>query len=741
MPSPIDNKPSPTSSFDVQTTLRQAVQAHQASDFANAIQRYEQILTADPNHAKAHQLLGLAYFQTGNLAQALTCVRKAVALNPNCAEFLASLGTILRAGNDTAAAVSVFQKSLQIDSSQAGVWFNLGNAFVDAGMPKEATQCFLQASQLQPELADVWRNLGNAYRTQQRHSDARDAYQRALAIRPEWIDVLEALGQNAYQISAFEESRSYFEQVVSQAPELTNSWIQLGLAHHHLENYSQAIDCFQRATDDAKFAAQAHDCLGNAWAKTGDLEAATKNYERALELQPSRASTWNNLGNLFLKQSYLASAIACYRCAIDSQPSFANAIFNYGHALTEFGEWDRAIEQFRQAIQFDDNNIDYRLNYANTLFDMGELTRAREAYQEIIKRDPNHARCRYNQSLLLLHSGELKQGFQEYENRLQLPGVNRLQVDPTKNWQGEFLPNSVLLLDCEQGLGDTIQFVRYARWARDRVGKLILRCQDSLVPLLKNVDGIDACVAESTPVPSFDYYLSLLSLPAKHGTELHTIPAQTPYLFPGQNRTYALQSQLSSIKEFKVGISWQGNPEFKKDRYRSIPLAMFSSLAKVEGCQLIKLQKGYGADQATSLINKNLLLDIDSDVSGANRDVVETARLIQQMDLVITSDSFIAHLAGALNVPTWIALGCVPEWRWMNQGESSPWYPSVKLFRQTKRGEWQAVFEEMTQTLKEQVTQPQSQHVTNEPFPPPPKFHLSNTPTLTKKTIKLNELS
>jgi hypothetical protein len=270
---------------------------------------------------------------------------------------------------------------------------------------------------------------------------------------------------------------------------------------------------------------------------------------------------------------------------------------------------------------------------------------------------------------------------------------------PRPRWNGEPLDAKTILLAAEQGLGDTLQFVRYAPLLRKRCAKVIVACQKTLIPLLSNTPGIDQLFPPAVELPHFDVWASLVSLPGIMGTTLETIPADIPYLFPVKELVEHWQRDLQARPGFKIGICWQGNPDYKADRERSIPLLEFAPLARVPGVQLISLQKGHGAEQFAQVSAEFSVIDLASRLDVSSGPFMDTAAVIKQLDLVITADTAIAHLAGGLGAPVWIALPYVAHWCWLWGRDDSPWYPSARLFRQTERGNWKSVFSRMADGL------------------------------------------
>jgi len=293
--------------------------------------------------------------------------------------------------------------------------------------------------------------------------------------------------------------------------------------------------------------------------------------------------------------------------------------------------------------------------------------------------------------MLWLLLGNFEQGWPEYEWRWQMRGVPS-SPRPQAHWDGSALDGKTILLYAEQGLGDTIQFIRYAAVVKHGGGTVVAECHPALLGSLAGCAGIDQLLPQGGPLPACEVQAPLLSLPGLCGTTLATIPAEVPYLVADRSRVEHWRDRLAAFSGFKVGICWQGEPGHKNDRRRSVPLAQFTPLAEVPGLRVVSLQKGPGREQWTSLAGQWPVVDLPGQEEEPSQAWMDTAALVCALDLVITVDTAVAHLAGALGVPVWLALPFSPDWRWLLGREDSPWYPTARLFRQTSPGDWDEVF-------------------------------------------------
>ena len=340
----------------------------------------------------------------------------------------------------------------------------------------------------------------------------------------------------------------------------------------------------------------------------------------------------------------------------------------------------------------------------------GMFGEAAAAYDRALHLKPNFPAARFNRSLLRLLLGDLEHGWPDFDWRQPKHGIMARRFSQPL-WDGADLKGLTILLYAEQGFGDTMQFIRFAETVKDRGGKVIVECQPQMLQLLASAQGIDFLVAEGCQLPHFDVQAPLLSVPGILHTSLATIPNAVPYLQAERALVKKWQHELEqsdvknarSRRAFKVGIAWQGNTSYRYDGQRSIPFKHFVPLGHVEGVQLISLQKGFGTEQLHSFAGQCPCLDLGCRLDQATGAFVETAAVMANLDLVVCSDTALAHLAGALGVPVWVAVNKVPDWRWLLEREDSPWYPTMCVFRQTQRGCWDQVFERIAEELTEKT--------------------------------------
>jgi Flp pilus assembly protein TadD len=457
--------------------------------------------------------------------------------------------------------------------------------------------------------------------------------------------------------------------------------------------------------------------LGAAVWRQGRWPEAEAIYRRAHVLKPNDFRVLNNLGLALYEQRRLDEAGDCYRQALQSRPDTFNSQMNLGIVLSDQGKLDEAMEWFLSAQALQPDSIEILQNLAMNLNRQGRSSDAIRYHEQVLRLQPDHVEAHVNLAYALLCSGDYERGWREYEWRWKSdkhPGyrINR------PFWNGEDIHDRTILLHTEQGFGDNLQFIRFAALVKQRAGLVLAACQAPLLKLIARCNGVDMAFEGRSYQPNCDVHAPLLSLPAILGITLDNLPAQVPYLITdkllvdhwGSEMAKAiaatghddLQNEDPSglarrAKPFRIGIAWQGNPAHSNDRWRSFRLANFAPIAKLPGIRLISLQIDHGLDQLTAADRQFPVIELPN---RRCQDFMETAAIMTHLDLMITPDTALAHLAGALGLRVWAALCTVDEWRWLAGREDTAWYPTMRLFRQTKIGDWDEVFRRMTEALQ-----------------------------------------
>jgi tetratricopeptide (TPR) repeat protein len=503
-----------------------------------------------------------------------------------------------------------------------------------------------------------------------------------------------------HQAGRLADAEAGYRQILTEAPDHAEALHLLGMLCGQTGRMDAAIDLIVRAIEVSPNVPYYHSNLGIALREKGKLDESIAALRRAIQLNPNLAPAHNNLGIALSDQGRLDDAVAEYHIAIRIDPAYADACNNLGVALNELDRVDEAIEFYRQAIRSRPDFAAAHNNLGTALKDKGRVADAIDSFGRAIQLDPRYSEARWNRALALLLSGDFQNGWREHESRLQTQSA--FVAPPRKfsepQWDGGDLRGRTILLHPEQGLGDTMQFVRYAPLVAGRGGKVILGCAPQLSRLLLGSVGVARIAAMNRPLPRFDVQCPLMSLPLVFATDLSSIPATIPYLFPDPALVQDWQRRIGTKeRSFKIGVAWAGNPKNPRDRSRSIGLGQLSPLAEASKnatVQFHSLQKGQAAAQppppGMNLTNWNHDL----------HDFAETAALIANLDLVITVDTAVAHLAGAMAKPVWLLLRFVPDWRWLMSRDDSPWYPTMRLFRQTSPGDWNSPIRKLSEALE-----------------------------------------
>jgi Flp pilus assembly protein TadD len=467
----------------------------------------------------------------------------------------------------------------------------------------------------------------------------------------------------------------------------------------------EAITCFREALRLKPDYPEAHYNLGTTLGELGRREEAVVCYREAIRLRPDYAEALNNLGLALTELGRPGEAAVLLRQAARLRADFVEGHNNLGLALADLGRFDEAISHYEQALRLKPDYADAHANLAGVYMNQGRLEESIASYDHALRLQPNSASAHCNRALALLLAGDYERGWPKYEWRWKRKAAKPRPFRQPQ-WDGSPLEGRTILLWCEQGLGDAIQFVRYAQSVKQRGGRVVLECPSILLRLFANIPGVDQLVAEGAELPAFDVQAPLMSLPAILGTTLAIVSSDVPYLTADPELVEQWRSRLEALPGFKVGISWRGNPHHKWDRHRSIPLAKFAPLASVPGVRLISLQKGPGTEQVKAFMKHYPISEFgdELDATGAFPD---TSAIVRCLDLVITTDTAIAHLAGALGAPVWLALSTVVDCRWGLDREDTPWYPTMRLFRQRTLGDWDFLFERMAVQLRRLVQQRQ----------------------------------
>jgi tetratricopeptide (TPR) repeat protein len=608
--------------------------------------------------------IGWDHYQAGRYREAIECSRQVLQADAGNADAWYLEGVASLKLGRKADAESAFKRALRVRLDFTDAYAILGVALAQQGKLDEALTHFQRALELDPNIADVHNNLGCALRDLGRENEAALYFREAVRLNPDHSMALASLVHIYTGRSRFDDVAEILQHVIKVRPQHLEAHVRLGEALFSLKNYQESMTCFERAVHLAPDSAGAHHGLGIALAKLERHDDAVASIRRSLEIQPDQPEAYHNLGETFRDCQQFDSAFEAYAQALSLRPDYPDVHHHRGAALELLSRYDEALASYEQALGI----------------------------------APEHAHAHTDRSLVWLKQGDFVRGWPEYEWRSKCPGVT-IPRYPAPFWMGEPLDGKTILILAEQGLGDTLQFIRYAPLVKERGARVVVVCPRALFPLLEGTAGIDLLIPEGESLPDVDVYATLMSLPGLLKTTLNTIPARIPYVSADPDRIAGWRAKLEPIEGFRIGIAWRGSPKHGRDRQRSFNLERFERLAAIDGVRLISLQKGKGAEEIRHVAGRFRVVDLGEDLDRGPGAFLDTAAIMMNLDLVIVPDTALAHLAGALGVPVWIALALSADWRWLLDREDSPWYPTARLFRQTTLDQWDGPFDRMADVL------------------------------------------
>jgi len=646
--------------------------------------------------------LGVALLKRGQMEAAFECLRRAVALEPENSLYHNTLGAALASTRRFEEAAESFRRAVGLEPRFAEAHYNLGKALRVAGRVEEAVECYRAALKLRPQWPEVHYDLGNALRATGKPKEAEAAYRQALRLRPGYFKALANLGNLLGGLKRLPEAEACYRQAVERYPSHARAHAGLGNVLLRQRRWDEAEGCFRKALELDAGLLSALRGLVRALIAREKLDDAADLLTQWSERAEALTDCWLNLAERLCNAGRVDEALEWTQKALERQPDLAAAHQNLGLVLAAQGKLEEALACYRRALQLRPDIAAAQNNLAVALHTLGRHKEAAEHLERALHLRPDMAVAHLNRALLWLREGRWQQGWQEFEWR-RLCKDFRLRPTRQPVWTGEPRPQGTILLHAEQGLGDTIQLVRYAPLVRERVGTVILECQPALEKLLARSPGIDRLLPLSRRPPKHDVHCALFSLPGLFETTVESVPAEVPYIFADKSLVEQWRARLAEYPGFKVGIAWQGNRKYAGDRFRSIPLKNFAPLAQIEGVTLFSLQKGPGSEQIEQLAEAGEefpLIDFGEQFDKDAGPFMDTAAVMQNLDLIITSDTAVAHLAGAMARPVWLLLSTAADWRWLEGIEHCPWYPTMRVFRQERLDHWEEVFARVAQELR-----------------------------------------
>ncbi len=545
-----------------------------------------------------------------------------------------------------------------------------------------------------PQHADAWHQLGALCLQSGRAGEAVEAIGRAIAIGPDKFEYYNHLGAAYGTLGQYDQAVTSLRRAVQIDPQAAVAHYNLGTALRNQGRLEDAVVSFRHLIAVDPNSAEAHYNLGNTLRELKRLDEAEASLRAAVRARPTYVKAIVNLANVLREQERLAEAIEMLRSAVAIDPQYAVGHLNLGTMLRDAGDYAEAVECLRRAVALEPKRAEAHNNLGTALEAQARFAEALACYEESLRCDPELPGAHFCRATHRLRQGDIEGGFAEFEWRWRCKTYSTRQFAQPR-WDGSSLEGRTILLHAEQGLGDTLQFIRYTADVKSRGPTVVIECQPALLDVLKPCAGIDRLVAAGAPLPAVDVQCPLLSLPGVLGLSIDQL-ARGSYLSADAQRVAQWRETLAPHRGFRVGICWQGNRQHLFDHQRSFPLSRLAPLARVAGVRLISLQKGPGAEQVAEVDFEVIDLGPQWDEAGP---FLDTAAIIKNLDLVITCDTATAHLAGGLGAPVWVALSAHGDWRWGADRDDSPWYPTMRLFRQQRLDVWDDVFQRMAQAL------------------------------------------
>ncbi|CAM2152384.1 Glycosyltransferase 9 family protein [Pararobbsia alpina] len=705
---------------DVDATFASAAALHAQGQLSEAAELYKAVIAARDDHAEALHMYGVLCYQRGEIAEAEQLIRRSTRIDPQPLA-LANLGLIVAQDGRRDEAIEHYEAALRLEPGHLHALVRLGIALIELRRYENAVSVFDRALAASPLSIDALANrgvalralgrfddaremyeraltvnsrsfeshanLGNVLLDLGRHADALVAYDRALALQPSLPEVLAARGRTLIELDRPQEALASFNEAIASKPDFVEAIYNSAVALERLGRLQEALQRCTRVLALEPSHPRVHSARGNANLRLERYEDALADYAVALKVEPNSPDVLCNCGSALRKLERFAEAVERYDAALALQPTMREAWCNRANVQQDMDRHEDAIESFDKALAIDPRYVQAWLNRGNSLLHLGRYRDAFASYDHALEVAPDAQDVNFAKAFLHLHQGEFEQGWAGYEWRLRDEKSQREARDFVQpRWTGnESLDGKTILIHSEQGFGDTLQFCRYVDKLHGLGARVVFEVQAPLKTLLSLRRDPATVIARGEALPDFDFHCELLSLPFAFRTDWHNIPNVTPYIEADIERVNAWNHRLGPKTRKRIGIAWSGNPHHVNDRRRSIELSTLLPIFD-RNVQWVSLQKAVRArDWAT--LEQTPLLDVEAHLN----DFADTAALIESLDLVISVDSAVAHLAGALNRPVWLLLTDPAEWRWLDDRSDSPWYPTARLFRQSAPGQWQDV--------------------------------------------------
>jgi tetratricopeptide (TPR) repeat protein len=718
---------SPAVPPDLQQVFDQASLLHQQGRLAEAQSLLLMLIEQLPAHAEALRLLGVIALQSRQPEQGLAWIERAIAVAPEHPVCHSNRGAALCDLQRLEEAVESFDRAIALKPDYAAAHGNRGAACSRLGRWHEAEASYRHAIAIQPELLDAHTNLGVMLYQQGRHEEAVSHCDRALALRPDLVPMLNIRARALLALERWDQALADFREAIAIHPDFVEAqrglaetlqslgrmeeaagsyarlvaldaldalaWSRYGDVLSALARYDEAMSCYDQALSLQPAFAEACCNRGMARLKQRDYAGALADFDQALAIQSEFFEAWSNRGDALLKLQCCDEAIVSFRKALTLQPEEEGAHINLAAALCGAEQYEECVVYCDKVLERWPDSFGVLCNRASALQELYRMDEAAVDFARCVALDPDNAENLCSRGMFELRMGRFEQGWPLYEWRRRRPDA--VTLPPGAAWSGrEEVAGKTVVLHGEQGLGDTLQFIRYASLLCDRGAKVTVAVQAPLLRLLRSGDSRIAYVTADQVPARADFRSALMSMPLAFGTRLDTIPATPGYLRADPLLVEAWGRVLPVRTRPRIGLVWSGSSTYASDRKRSLLLQQLEPMLSFPADWYV-LQKDVRPEDANTLARLPHVIHLGE----ALGDFANTAALVDHLDLVISVDTSLAHLAGALGKPVWILLSQVPDWRWMLDRDDSPWYPGARLFRQTTRGDWAPVVERVRKAL------------------------------------------
>jgi tetratricopeptide (TPR) repeat protein len=609
------------------------------------------LIAANPRNIDGYDILTSSQKEQGKYAEALSSCEKMIEIDPTIAEAHCNRAFLLNALGRYREAIESTSRALAIQPAFVDAFFHRGNALRNFAHHDEALNAYDKALSIAPDSTDAWLGRASVLHELKRRDDTLAAFAKALAIKPDLADAWIGRGNVLWSLQRYGEASAAYDAALSIAPDAANAWLGRGNVLFDLKRNDEAIAAF----------------------------------EKALSINPDLAGAWLGRGNVCWSLHRYDEALAAFDKALAIEPEFVGAWLGRGNVFTDLKRVDDALAAFDRTLSIKPDTAEAWLGRGNAFTDLKRYDDAFAAYGQATSLNPDLGEADFNEALLRLLLDDTAIGFKKYEYRWSV----RQQRDTRRDfsqplWPGDDdISNKAILIHAEQGLGDTLMCCRYIPLVAALGARVILEVQPALVSLLRSLQGISTLIAKGETIPHFDVHCPLMSLPLAFKTTIATIPDHIPYLSVAGEMIERWRSKLVGTG-IKVGLTWAGSQRFVKDAERSVLLKNILPLLAVGGVSYFCLQKDLREGDEAMLNANPHIVRLDREVN----DFADTAAIMMSLDLIITSDTAVANLAGALGRKVWVLLPFIPDWRWSLDRDDTPWYPTATLLRQQKSGDW-----------------------------------------------------